>query len=185
MKSDNASSKTKLAECLQISRPTLYGYLHLPDAPRPRSNGMWRVSEVRKYIRKQEGKRKITSTEKEHLEVELLRRRLTRVNLEIEQLDNSRQQEIADRITGECKQIIEVLNAALQRMPTELSGIFSMVAEPVAIYKRFKTEMCERFADAHEALKKIERASRKKSNIILFEASANGVSASKGGARAG
>jgi DNA primase len=180
MKSAYASSKTALAECLQISRPTLYSYLHLPDAPRPKSNGMWKVSEVRRYIRKQEGKRKITSTEKEQLEVELLRKRITRVDLEISELDNSRREEITDKITGECRRVVDALNSQLWRMPDELSGIFSVLAEPMAIYKRFKAELHQRFQAAQEALQKIKEQSRRKTpknkkeaeNVAPFKRSA-------------
>jgi len=184
--SDYASSKTALAECLQISRPTLYNHLHRFDAPRPKSNGMWRVSEVRRYIRKQEGKRQHTSSEKSQLEVELLRKRIHRCNLEIADLDNSREQEITDRITGECKQIIEALAGAFQRMPNELSGIFSTLGEPMRIYQRFKTEVGRRFDAASEALEKIKKQSRRKDNIIPLNGSnGNGAMALNGnGARA-
>jgi predicted DNA-binding transcriptional regulator AlpA len=168
MKSDYASSKTALAERLQISRPTLYTHLHRPDAPRPKSNGMWRVSEVRKYIAKQEGKRELKSTEKQELELQLLRKRIRIADLQISDLDNSRAEEIAGQIVSECRQIITALTSQLSAMPNQLSGIFSTLGGPMEIYKQWRDELNQRFESARDALRKVEQKSRRKSNVVPF-----------------
>lgn len=185
MKSDYASSKTKLAECLQISRPTLYSHLRRPDAPRPKSNGMWKVSEVRKYIARQENKRQLKSTEKQELELQLLRKRIRIADLQISDLDNSRTEEITAMVTAECKQIIDTLNAQLQAMPNRLSGIFAALGEPMPIYQRFKAELRQRFKAAYDALYKIEKKSRRKTNVVPFNRSkGNGAIVLDGSGRA-
>jgi predicted DNA-binding transcriptional regulator AlpA len=174
---DYASSKTALALALQISRPTLYSHLHKQDAPRPRSNGMWKVSEVRKYIAKQEGKRELKSTEKQELELQLLRKRIRIADLQISDLDNSRTEEIASQITTECKRLIDVLHAQLLAMPNQLSGIFSMLAEPVPIFKRFKAELNQRFQAAYDALQKIKKTSRRRNGVVVPFKQVNGSGA--------
>jgi len=168
---DYASSKTALASALQISRPTLYSHLRKQDAPRPKSNGMWKLSEVRKYIAKQEGKRELKSTEKQELELQLLRKRIRIAELQISDLDNSRTEQIASQITAECKRVIETFNAQLQAMPNQLSGIFSALGEPMPIYQRFKAELRQRFQAAYAALHMIEKKSQRKTNFVSFNRS--------------
>ena len=181
---DYASSKTALALALQISRPTLYSHLHKQDAPRPRSNGMWKVSEVRKYIAKQEGKRELKSTEKQELELQLLRKRIRIADLQISDLDNSRTEEIASQITAECKRVIDTLNAQLSAMPNQLSGIFAALGEPMPIYQRFKAQLRQRFQAAYDALHKIEKKSRRKTNVVPFNRSNGKGATALNGARA-
>jgi hypothetical protein len=142
--------------------------MRLPGFPAPDRRGRWNIAACRKFILKQANKLDAPS-ERDHLEMELLRKRIRRVDLEIAELDNSRAEEIADNIYGRCKQVIDSLNAKLQAMPRELSSIFSQLDGPMKIYQRFKSDMDQRFADAYSALLKVKQASRRKSNIVPFE----------------
>jgi hypothetical protein len=178
MKTKYVPSVSALARELRLSRQWTTELFRLPGHPKPTKSGH-DLAKWKKWLADRAEKHESTAGEKSRLELELLRKRIHRVDLEISTLDNSRQEEIADRITDECGKIIGVLSEALQRMPTELSGIFSMLAEPVSIYKRFKTEMCNRFEVAHKALQKVKAESRKKNNIVPFAASANGANGSK------
>lgn len=180
------SSRTKLAEALGISRPTLYAFARLPDSP-PARDGYWRVADWRKFVTRKKDSVKLASTEKEQLEMELLRKRIHRVDLEIADLDNSREEEIANRITGECKQVVDVLVGKFRNMPRELSGIFSALEGPMAIYKRFDAEVRGRFQDAHDELQRVKKTSRRKDNIIPLRvngSNGNGSSIVLNGARA-
>lgn len=47
-----ATNKTKLAQCLGISRTLLYQFMRLPDAPASCANGRWSVGAFRKFIAK-------------------------------------------------------------------------------------------------------------------------------------
>jgi hypothetical protein len=146
---------------------------------------MWKVSRVRRYIAKQEGKRELKSTAKQELELQLLRKKVRIADLQISDLDNSRSEEIADKITAECQRVIDVLQSQLLAMPNQLSGIFSSLGEPMPIYKRFKAELNQRFEAAYGALKKIKHASRRKDNIIpLNRRNGNGVIALNGASKA-
>ena len=68
-----------------------------------------------------------------------------------------------------------------------IAGILSMLAKPVAIFKRFKTELHRRFEDAYNELQKIKQQSRRKDNIVPLppmKANGNGAIVSNGARRA-
>jgi hypothetical protein len=167
MNDNHARNKTELATRLGYTRGTIYSYMRLPGFPVPDRRGRWNISSCRKFILKQANKLDAPS-ERDRLELELLRKRIHRVDLEIADLDNSRAEEIADNIYGQCKQIIDTLNGTLQAMPQQLSGIFSQLDGAMPIYQRFKSEMDQRFADAYSALLKVRQASRRRSNVVPF-----------------
>jgi hypothetical protein len=170
MSDSRTSNKTELALRLGIGRNSLYAYLRLPGFPRPDRRGQWSIEACRKFISRQHGSRQAVPDEKRGLELELLRRRLYKTNLEIAVLDNTRTEEIANQITAECKAIIDALNGQLLRMPQELSGIFSQLGDPMPIFIRFKAELNKRFQAAYGGLKELKDTSRKKSNVVVFKA---------------
>jgi hypothetical protein len=163
-----ARNKTEAARLAGMSRTRLYQILQLPGAPLPRADGRWSVAAIRKFASKEANKIEVP-TERDRLETELLKKRIAKVDLEISQLDGSRREQITETITGECKRVIDTLQSALHRMPDELSGVFAMLAEPLPIYRRFREEMRRRFEAAYEGLKKIEKQSQRKSNVVRFE----------------
>ena len=167
MTDSHTRSKTELALRLGYSRNTLYAYMRMDGFPRPDRRGQWNIEACRRFVKKQDGKRRVVPSERDALETELLRKRIHRVDLEISDLDNSRTEEITAKITGDCDLVIDALKSAVWRMPDELSGIFSNLAEPMAIYKRFRAEIRQRFQAAHDALLKIKNQSRARDNVVI------------------
>ena|SRR5436309_2492259 len=174
------SSVTDLAQAIGLSRQWTSELFRLADHPQPSKSGH-SVARWKKYITRRAEKVQSSGGEKARLEMELLRKRIQRVDLEIAELDNSRQEEIANRIAGGCLQVVDTLKSQLWRMPDELSGIFSVLAEPMAICTRFRAEMHHRFQVAYDELTKVKRASRRKGNLIPFNpVGANGSRALNG-----
>src|SRR6266852_3802747 len=120
-----ASSKTKLAACLGLSRQYLYAFFALPDSPRPGSNGMHSVGAWRKFIAARARKVKGAATEREALQVAYLRARVDREQLELSVFDNSIKETITTEISGEACRIIDTLKAQIEGLPHRLSGRFS------------------------------------------------------------
>ena len=70
-------------------------------------------------------------------------------------------------------------------MPNQLSGIFSTLAGPMEIYKRWRDELNQRFESARDVLRKVEQKSRRKTNVVAFNrANGNGATALNGAGRA-
>src|SRR6266852_3621838 len=156
-----ASSKTKLAAVLGISRQYLYAFFALPDSPRPGSNGMHRVSTWRKFIAARARKVKGAATEREALQVAYLRARVEREQLELSVFDNSIKETITNEISGEACRIIDCLQGEITRMPHQLSGVFAGKT-PNQIFKLFQGELGQSFRKASDALDKMRARSKRK-----------------------
>src|SRR6266849_936679 len=173
-----ASSKTKLAACLGLSRQYLYAFFALPDSPRPGSNGMHSVSTWRKFIAARSRRVKGAATEREALQVAYLRARVEREQLELAEFDNSIRSSISNEISGEACRIIDCLTGEIQRMPHQFSGVFAGKT-PNQIFKLWQRELDQSFQKASAALDKIRSESKRKTakkkeaeNVIDFRAAA-------------
>src|SRR5882724_3392028 len=103
-----ASNKVKLAQLLGISRQWLYEFAKLPDSPAPRADGMHSVEKWRRFLAKKSSK--VTGgTDRERLQIALLRARVEREQLELSEFDNSIKETITREIFGEAVQIIDTL----------------------------------------------------------------------------
>ena len=172
-----ASSKTKLAACLGLSRQYLYAFFALPDSPRPGSNGMHNVLTWRKFIAARSRRVKGAATEREALQVAYLRARVEREQLELSELDNSIRSSITNEISGEACRIIDCLTGEIRRMPHQFSGVFAGKT-PNQICKLWQRELDQSFLKAGNALEKIRATSRRKTaerkkeetNVVPFRA---------------
>src|SRR6266446_3472883 len=149
-----ASSKTKLAAVLGLSRQYLYAFFALPDSPRPGSNGMHNVLTWRKYIAARARKVKGAATERESLQVAYLRARVEREQLELSEFDNSIKERITDEIEGEACRIIDALVGEIRRMPHQFSGVFSNKSAN-QISRLWQRELDQSFQKASNALEKM------------------------------
>jgi predicted DNA-binding transcriptional regulator AlpA len=163
-----AHGKTELAKLCGISRTWLYRYMREPSFPSPRADGRWPVEAVRRFVRKCQVKVE-TPNEREQLEIELLRKRIRKVDVEIADLTNERAEAITNEITGLCRKIVGLLQGQLSRMPDEFSGLFNMQGTAREIYNIWKGELNRRFRIAYSSIEKIEKAHARKSNVIPFE----------------
>jgi hypothetical protein len=167
VKAKHVSSITQLAREIGISRQWCSGLFRMTDHPKPTRFGH-NVAAWKKYLSRRAEKIQSAGSEKSRLELELLRRRLARVNLEIMELDGSRREEIANEITSGCLRVVDTLKSRLWRMPDELAGILSALGEPMLIYKRLKAELGQRFGAAYDELHKVKQTSRRKDNLVPF-----------------
>src|SRR5260370_20786565 len=169
-----ASSKTKLAAVLGLSRQYLYAFFALPDSPRPGANGMHNVLTWRKFIAARARKVKGAATEREALQVAYLRARVEREQLELSEFDNSIKEKITNEISGDACQIIDTLKGEIERMPHQFSGAFAGKT-PNQICKLWQHELDESFQKASDALAKIKEQSKRKTtkkkeaNVIPFD----------------
>jgi len=171
-----ASSKTKLAAVLGLSRQYLYAFFALPDSPRPGSNGMHSVSTWRKFIAARSRRVKGAATEREALQVAYLRARVEREQLELAEFDNSIKERIVNEISAEACRIIDCLKGEVERMPHQFSGVFAGKT-PNQIFKLWQRELDQSFQKASAALDKLRAESRRKratqrrvENVIQFNA---------------
>jgi hypothetical protein len=165
-----ANTVIQLCGVLGISTTHYYALRKEPGAPIPASNGKFPIAAWRKFANRHRARpeKEKALSEREALEVELLRRRLYRTNLEIAEIDNTRSEEICNEITDKTRRILEVLSQKLFAMPLQLSGIFATMA-PIEILKRWQLDLREVFQAAKSEILKIEREHARKSNIVSFD----------------
>lgn len=165
------SSVSELCSTLGISRTHFYELRKDQFSPEPvRLNGNGKVgyplAAWRKFIKRERPSR---PSEKSQLELEHLRKKNHLLDLEIADVTNERAEAIATEIIGSCRRVIANLRSHIFQMPDELTGAFIMLAQdnnPQKFYRRFKDEMRERFEAADKALRKIEHASKRKTNVV-------------------
>jgi hypothetical protein len=87
------SSKSKLAEALGVAVVTLDAYLRLPDSP-PIRNGYYHLKEWREYINRKRDFLKVS--EKQQLELELLRTKLKRETHVLNEAKNATERRIRE-----------------------------------------------------------------------------------------
>src|SRR5713101_6231618 len=150
MKARSASSKTKLAQCLGISRQYLHEFFKLPDSPVAASNGMHSVAKWRKFIANHVAKVKGLGTEREKLQIALLRIRVSREELELSEQDCSIREEISREFDAACCRIIDCLQGEIEWMPHQLAGVFAGKT-PNQIFKLWQRELDHSFQKASAA----------------------------------
>jgi hypothetical protein len=116
------SSRTKLAEALGISAPTLYAYSRLPDSP-PARNGYWYVSEWRKFVTKKRAALEVG--EKQQLQLELLRAKLDREKHELGESRGTTRQHILSELQAQFETAAQIIRFELYRMRCECSPIWA------------------------------------------------------------
>src|SRR6266478_2095508 len=182
MKAKFASSKTKLSQCLGISRQYLHEFFKLPDSPVAASNGMHSVAKWRKFIANHVAKVKGAGTEREKLQIALLRIRVSREELELAEQDHTIRESITNEIESECCKILDALTYQLCGLPMQVAPKLAGL-EVKAIFKKMQAEIDSRFSAAADALKKLQRASQRKTGRSKKEEASNVIEFNR--ARAG
>lgn len=174
--SSRVSSRTKLAEALGISAPTLYAYSRLPDSP-PARNGYWYVSEWRKFVTK---KRSVMETgEKQQLQLELLRAKLDREKYGLAESSGTVRQQILGELQAHFDTALQVIRTGFYRMRVELAPRFAGISAR-EIYKMWDQREMQLFDDVCRELRKragatiTEKETRPASNIVPMREAAAG-----------
>src|SRR6266436_103108 len=97
------SSKSKLADSLGISRPTLYAFMRLGDSP-PARNGYWNVAEWRQFVTRK--KDSVKTCEKEQLQLALLRAKLGREQYVFGEAKETTRNQILDDVTAQFQSVL-------------------------------------------------------------------------------
>ena len=115
------SSRSKLAEALGISGPTLYAYSRLPDSP-PARNGYWYLSDWRKFITR---KRSVMETgEKQQLQLELLKTKIEVTRNGLDTIRAAERQRILDELSATFTLAMWKARREFDRAITELAPRF-------------------------------------------------------------
>jgi hypothetical protein len=117
MRATRVSSKTKLASELGISRQTLYAFCRLPDSP-PARHGYYPVSEWHKYITRKRDF--LNMSEKEQLQIALLRAKVEREQFDLDQARERTQKEILKKLMTQFVGIAHLIQTECYRMRIEL-----------------------------------------------------------------
>ena len=115
------SSRVKLAEALGISRPTLYAFARLPDSP-PARNGYWYVRDWRRFVTRKRGS--VKTTEKEQLQLDLLRTRLEREQHCLSEARSSSYNEARAELLAQVEGVFGLIRTELFHLRVELSPQF-------------------------------------------------------------
>jgi hypothetical protein len=137
------SSRTKLAEALQISRPTLYAFARLPDSP-PARNGYWHVAEWRRFVTRKKGS--VKASEKEQLQIAVLRAKLEREQFDLDTARERTRNEIRDDLMQGFVSVAQLIRGGLYRMRTELSPVFASGVDARGVYRAWENKERELWA---------------------------------------
>jgi hypothetical protein len=116
------SSRSKLAEALGISRPTLYAVARLPDSP-PARNGYWNVAEWRRFVTRRRDSLK--AGEKEQLQIACLKIKAEREQFELDAARDQVRDETTQGLLAKFEKGISLLAFKLNRLPGEAAPILA------------------------------------------------------------
>jgi hypothetical protein len=161
-----AKNKAALSRALDLSRVSIHRFLLLPGAPRKHGEG-YNIAEMKRFIASHTKDIRV-GTEKEKLQIVLLKLKIEREQLALAQENFEIREAIYRDAADQGFQVIDCLATQVRRMPDELSGRFSGM-EPMEISKLFKSEINQRFQRAHDALQKMIAQSKRKTGKVKPE----------------
>src|SRR6266480_5477361 len=115
-----ARNKRELARLAGMSHVTLYQLLRLPNAPIPKADGRWLVSDILRFALK-EAKKLEGPREEDRLRMELLNLKIRRASQELAGFEQEIRDKITDEVRAYFKQGIQILASRLKLLPRDLA----------------------------------------------------------------
>jgi hypothetical protein len=155
-----ATNKTKLAQCLGISRTLLYEFMRLPDAPAPCADGRWSVSAFRKFIAKKRDS--VKASEKEQLQILCLKIKAEREQHELDVALGEVEAQIHKKYGDILCRDHEILSSGLRRMVAELAPRFEgLTARQIHGLWKERLDLC--FAEFQRAFEEADEKAKRES----------------------
>jgi hypothetical protein len=155
------SSKYKLAAALGVACPTVYAYLRLPDSP-PVRDGYYHVAEWRKFVNRKRDVLKVS--EKQQLELELLRTKLKRETHVFNEAKNVTERRIREEQEAHFLTAAIMIRDGLIRMRGELSPRFASM-DARSIFKLWDEREQALFDSVCERLTKLAGATIQEKDV--------------------